>query len=397
MKAGGGPAARIRQWLGERVRFDRRELAGSFGDIGTDFPLVAGMILVGGLDAASVLILFGAMQLFSGLAYGLPMPAQPLKAVAVIVIAGGVSAEVLYGGGLAIGAVMLLLAATGLLDWLDRVIPKAVIRGIQFGLGLKLAELALGDYVVSQGTAGYLLAGAAFLLVVLFSGSRRLPAALPVIGLGLVWAWLAAGPTAPVEALREGWGLALPETRSPSPGAVLEGFLVLGLAQIPLSLGNSIFATRQLVEDLFPDRRVGARKIGLTYSAMNLAAPFLSGIPVCHGSGGLAGHHAFGGRTGGSPVIYGGLYLALGFFFSQGFDRAVHLFPLSVLGVILLFEGLALMRLIRDTVADRFALTVAILVGLSALALPYGFLVGLVGGTVLVYAPRWWKRLRLEA
>lgn len=379
--------------LRERVRFDRRELAGSFGDIGTDLPLVAGMILTGGLDAASVLVMFGAMQLYSGLIYGLPMPVQPLKAVAVIVIAGEVTPEVLYGGGLAIGAVMLLLAATGLVSWLDRVLPKAVIRGIQFGLGLKLAELALGDYVQAGGTSGYVLAGVSFILVVALSGSRKLPPAIPVIGLGIGYALLVE--TSP-GALGSAVGFTLPSPTVPSAEAVLEGFLVLGLAQIPLSLGNSIFATRQLVEDLFPDQDVTARKIAFTYSAMNLVNPFLSGIPTCHGSGGLAGHHAFGGRTGGSPVIYGGLYLALGLFLSRGFDTAVQLFPLPVLGVILLFEGLALMRLIRDMTEDRFALTVVALVGLSALALPYGFLIGLVGGTLLWYAPRWSDRLRLE-
>jgi hypothetical protein len=379
--------------LKQRVRFDRRELAGSFGDIGTDFPLVAGMILAGGLDAASVLIVFGAMQVYSGLLYGLPMPAQPLKAVAVIVIAGEVSSEVLYGGGLAIGAVMLVLAASGLIDWLDRVLPKAVIRGIQFGLGLKLAHLALGDYVVSGGTAGYVLAGAAFLLVVVLSGSRRLPPAIPVIVLGLAFAFVTRSS---LWDLGSAVGFALPEVTVPSGEAVVEGFLVLGLAQIPLSLGNSIFATRQLVADLFPGREESARKIGFTYSAMNLVSPFFSGIPTCHGSGGLAGHHAFGGRTGGSPVIYGALYLGLGLFLSQGFDTAVHLFPLPVLGVILLFEALALMRLIRDQADDRFALGVALLVGLAALGLPYGFLVGLVGGTLLWYAPRWSDRLRLE-
>src|SRR3990170_2790932 len=83
-----------------RVRLDRNELSGAFGDIGTDFPLIVGMILVAKLDAASVLIMFGAMQLLTGLLYGLPMPAQPLKAMAALVITQKVSGSVLYGGGL---------------------------------------------------------------------------------------------------------------------------------------------------------------------------------------------------------------------------------------------------------------------------------------------------------
>lgn len=376
-----------------RVRFDRHELAGAFGDIGTDFPLIAGMILASGLDAASVLIMFGVMQALSGLLYGLPVPAQPLKAVAVLVIAGNVAPEVLFGGGLAIGVTMLLLAVTGLIDWIDRVLPKAVIRGIQFGLGLTLARLALGDYVMSGGIPGFVLATAAFLIIVFLSGNRRLPPAIPVIVLGVAFGF-AFNPS--LREIGSAFGLAVPQLHMPTPEAALQGFLVLGLAQIPLSLGNSIYATRQLVTDLFPDRHVRSRKIALTYAVMNLVNPFFSGIPTCHGSGGLAGHYTFGGRTGGSVLIYGALYIVLGLFFSGGFDAAVHLFPLPVLGIILLFEALVLLRLIGDLVGDRFDFTIAILVGIAALTLPYGFLVGLVAGTALHYAPRWMERLRLE-
>lgn len=367
-----------------RIRIDRHEFAGSFGDLGTDFPLITGMILAGGLDAASVLIMFGVMQVMTGLLYGLPMPAQPLKAVAVLVIAGGVSPDVLYGGGLAIGVAMLFLTLTGLVEWLDRRIPKAVVRGIQVGLGLKLAELALGDYVPAAGVEGYVLAAVCFALVLALSGSRRLPAALPVIGFGIVYG-LVSNPGA--MGIGSSFGLALPQPRVPSPAHVVEGFLVLGLAQLPLSLGNSLFATRQLVRDLF-GREMSVRKIALTYSAMNLVNPFLSGVPTCHGSGGMAGHYAFGARTGGAPLMYGALYLALGLFLSRGFGQVVHLFPLPVLGVILLFEGLALVRLVRDMTGDAFQLGVVLLVALSAMALPYGFLVGLVAGTAVFYLGR---------
>jgi len=54
------------------IRFNRHELAGAFGDLGTDFPLIVSMVLAAGLDSASVLVMFGAMQLFTALTYGLP-------------------------------------------------------------------------------------------------------------------------------------------------------------------------------------------------------------------------------------------------------------------------------------------------------------------------------------
>jgi len=365
-----------------RVRLDRNELSGAFGDIGTDFPLLVGMILVAKLDAASVLTIFGVMQLLTGLTYGLPMPAQPLKAMAVLVIAGGANANVLYGAGLAIGILMLFLTATGLIDWLARVIPKSVVRGIQFGLGMQLALLALRDYVPSDGRWGYALALVAFVVTLALLGNRRFPPAPFIILLGMVYAFAFRLDAA---TLAQGLGLHLPQLHRPAWGDVLTGFVVLALPQLPLSLGNSILATRQIVRDLFPERQVTVRKISLTYSLMNLVNPFFGGVPTCHGSGGMAGHYAFGGRTGGSIVIYGGIYLTLGLFFSQGFQAVIELFPKPVLGVILAFEGLVLIRLVRDMASSVADFTVVVLVGLMCVGLPYGYVLGLVAGTAVSY------------
>ncbi|MDR7482866.1 MAG: putative sulfate/molybdate transporter [Armatimonadota bacterium] len=363
------------------IRFDRNELAGAFGDMGTDVPLLIGMALAAGLDGTSTLVMFGVMQLLTGLIYRLPMPVQPLKAMAAIVIARQASAATLYGAGLAIGLVMLVLAATGLLDWLARVVPKCVVRGIQLGLGLQLASVALGKFVQADGVSGYALAAFAFIVTILLLGNRRFPAALPVVLLGLVYAMIFKWDGS----LARSFGFHLPGLRVPQPADILTGFLVLALPQIPLSLGNSVLATWQLARDLFPDRRLTIRKIGLTYALMNLANPWFGGVPTCHGSGGMAGHFAFGGRTGGSVIIYGLLFVLLGLFFGTGFDHVATAFPLPILGVILLFEALALIWLLRDTAPSRSEFPVALLVGLLAFGLPYGYVIGLVVGTVLFY------------
>jgi len=364
-----------------KMRFDRNEFAGAFGDMGTDVPLLIGMVLAAGLDGTSVLVMFGAMQILTGLAYRMPMPVQPLKAMAALVIAQQASAATLYGAGLAIGIVMLLLAATGLLDLLARVVPKCVVRGIQFGLGLQLASVALGKFVQADGVPGYILAAGAFIITVLLLGNRRFPAALPVVILGLVYAvafnWDGG--------LARSIGFRLPGLHVPQPADILTGFLVLALPQIPLSLGNSVLATRQLAEDLFPDRRFTIRKIGLTYALMNLINPWFGGVPTCHGSGGMAGHFAFGGRTGGSVIIYGTLLLTLGLFFGGGFEQVTKSFPLPMLGILLLFEAIALIWLVRDTVHSRAEFPITVLVGLLAVGLPYGYVIGLVVGTALVY------------
>jgi hypothetical protein len=58
---------------------------------------------------------------------------------------------------------------------------------------------------------------------------------------------------------------------------------------------------------------------------------------------------------------------------------------LPILGVLLLFEALSLVWLIRDTVDSRLDFPIAALVGLIAVGLPYGYLVGMVVGTLLVW------------
>lgn len=363
-----------------RVRFDRNELSGAFGDLGTDFPLIVGLILAARLDATGVLVMFGTMQILTGLLYGIPMPAQPLKAMAVLVITGQVAGSVLFGGGLAIGVVMLALATSGLLETLARAIPKSVVRGIQLGLGLQLGLLALRDYVPAEGPTGYALAALTFAVVVLLIGNRRFPPALFAVGLGVVYAlvW-----RVDVAALAGGIGLAWPRWQVPSRADIWSGLILLAIPQLPLSLGNSVLATHQVTRDLFPDRSISVRRIGLTYAVMNLVNPFFGGIPTCHGSGGMAGHYAFGARTGGSVILYGTMYLVIGLLFARGFDQVVHLFPKPVLGIILLFEAVTLMALVRDTAADRGTFTIVLLTGLMAASLPYGYVVAIVVGTAL--------------
>jgi xanthine/uracil/vitamin C permease (AzgA family) len=343
------------------------------------------MILAAGLDAASVLTVFGLMQILTALRYRMPMPVQPLKAMAALVIAQKLPAAMLHGGGLAIGVCMLFISITGLIEWINRVVPKPVVRGIQCGLGLQLAGIALGDYMRRDGAAGWWLAAVGFLLTLVLLGRKRFPAAIVLIALGIAYAFTLRPNGAdffqPV-------GLHLPRWNVPTASDVWTGFLVLALPQIPLSIANSVLATRQLTQDLFPGRAVTARRIGLTYSLMNLVTPFLSGVPVCHGSGGMAGHFAFGGRTGGSVILYGAFFLLLGLFFGPGAETVIRVFPMPILGVLLMFESLTLLALLRDLAGRRSEFVLAILVGLIASSVPYGYLVGLGVGVLCFHLSR---------
>ena len=365
------------------IKFNRQEFSGSLGDIGTDFPLIVAMILAAGLHTPSVLIVFGLLQIFTGFIYKMPMPVQPLKAMATLVISQKIAGNVLLGAGLAIGLVMLVLTLTGVLDKLTKFVPKAVVRGIQLGLGMSLCLLSFKQYIPSGEMMGYVLAAIAFLMIILLIDNKKYPASLIVIGLGIFYAilfntdFLTFPPVA---------GINFPQIHLPSIDDIGKGFVLLALPQIPLSLGNSIMATKQVSDDLFPQSNLSVKKIGITYSIMNLFSPFLSGIPCCHGAGGMVGHYTFGGRTGGSVIIYGLFYVCLGLFFGNSFDVVVKIFPLPVLGVILLFEGISMMLLVKDVVPKKRDFVIALITGILAFGLPYGFLIAIVAGTALFYS-----------
>lgn len=369
--------------LTNRLRFNWQELSGSFGDLGTDLPLLVGIITSASLDSSSVFSLFGLAQILTGILYGLPMPMQPLKAMAVIVMTEKLDGSILWAGGFMVGLLMLLLTITGLLSQLARWIPQSVVRGCQLGLGLSLTSLALKTYLPEEGILGYGLGLLSFLVLLLFR-YRRVPGGLFVVllGLGVALSRVLADPALNLTAA---WHWHPPQFRPLHPSSLLPGLVLLALPQLPLSITNAVIATRQTAQDLFPDRFPSTTKIALTYSLINLVLPFLGGVPLCHGCSGLAGHYALGARTGGAVVIYGTLYLILGLFFGPSVDKLLKIFPMSILGVILLFEAWLLMSFIKDQVGSSQDWMLTLLVGVIALNLPQGFLVGTIVGTALYH------------
>jgi hypothetical protein len=65
-------------------RFDRMEIAGAFGDLGTLMPFVVAYIGVLRMDAFGVLLAFGSAMVVCGFAYRTPMPVQPMKVAGAI-------------------------------------------------------------------------------------------------------------------------------------------------------------------------------------------------------------------------------------------------------------------------------------------------------------------------
>ena len=95
-------------------RFNLHELGGAVGDLGVLLPLTIALITLNHMNATSVFLVVGLAYIASGLFYRLPVPVQPLKAVAAIAIAGGLSASVISASGLLMAVFLLLMAGTGI-------------------------------------------------------------------------------------------------------------------------------------------------------------------------------------------------------------------------------------------------------------------------------------------
>ena len=129
-------------------KFNRLELAGSLGDLGTLLPLSIAMIIILKLSVTTVFFMMGLFYIFSGLYFRLPIPVQPLKVVSAIAIAypSQVSLSVLAASGIIFGFIMLFLSFSGLIDRIAKFFTKPVIRGIQLGLGFILINRAV-EYI----------------------------------------------------------------------------------------------------------------------------------------------------------------------------------------------------------------------------------------------------------
>jgi SulP family sulfate permease len=387
-------------------QFNRMELAGSLGDLGTLLPLAVGMVMVNALSQVGVFFSIGLFYLFSGAYFRVTCPVEPMKVISGYAIATGITATQIQASCLWIFLLLTLLGATGLINVIGRAIPKAVIRGIQLSTGILLlsqgvrfilgtsslqllqgsAEPNLVVQTVAQLPIGIVLGVGLGLTTLLLLDNRRLPAAVVVVGAGIVIGILFGS--------HSGWntvqsGISLP-TLLPYGQLTWNDFsfalLVLVIPQLPMTVGNAVIANADLSAQYFPDsgQRVTYRGLCLSMALASLVSFLFGGMPMCHGAGGLASRYRFGARTAGSNLIIGGLFLGIALLFAQQIMPLVNMLPLAVLGVLLIFAGAQLALTILDMQTRKELFVVVLIVGITLAAnLAVGFITGIAVATLL--------------
>ena len=223
------------------------------------------------------------------------------------------------------------------------------------------------------------------------TNSRRLPAMLVLLTYGVVFAFIQR-PGLIEELSHLNIRFRWPEMAlgKISWNELLSGFLLLGLPQAPLTLGNAIIATVNENNNYFPERKVTVKTISIDHGVMNLVSAAIGGIPLCHGAGGMAGHLRFGARTGGALVILGVIVLLVGLLLSDSVSLLFQVFPRSILGVILFFAGVELALVIKDIKLKKQNLFVLLVTAGTAL---WNMGVAYLAGLILYYGlqRRWIK------
>ena len=118
------------------------ELSGSLGDLGTLLPLMVTLVLTGSISLPSTLLFTGAANIITGAIFGIPLPVQPMKAIAAVAIARKFTLEENASAGLVVASLVGILSIMGLIDWANRIVPVPVVKGIQVGAGLSLCMSA---------------------------------------------------------------------------------------------------------------------------------------------------------------------------------------------------------------------------------------------------------------
>jgi Molybdate transporter of MFS superfamily len=375
-----------------RNRFDRMEIAGAFGDLGTLIPFVVAYLAVLKMDPFGVLFAFGVSMLVCGFVYRTPIPVQPMKAAGAIATTQAAQTLVLtpamvHGASLVTGLVWLVLGLTGTANRVAGLVKRPIVIGIVLGLGFGF--MIEGAKMMSQNwwVGGVALFGTSILL-----SNRVIPAMFLLLVFGAAYGVL-ADPTL-LDTLRT----IQVEPRWPTFALgqltwndLIIGALFLTLPQVPLTLGNAVIAITEENNRLFPHRPVTEGKIATSTGLMNILSAGVGGVPMCHGAGGMAGHVQFGARTGGAVVILGAVLLLTAIFLSGSVGILLRLFPPSVLGVILFLTGAQLALGSCDLSKDKGERFVTVIT--AALAVWNVGIAFVVGITACALNKRGWLRV----
>ncbi len=375
-------------------RFGLSEWSGSIGDLGTLLPLAFALVAYNGFSVSRLFLLFGVMYIISGIIYKVPVSVQPLKAMSVIAISLGLSVDLLAGTAFFYGLLLVVLSLTGAVKWLQKVFSPTLVKGIQLGVGLILTEKAI-QLIIDKGlflnsapgdglATNILLLIAMILVISFFQMKKKIPMTLILVFLSVVIFKIAGF------AEYESTAGSLLEFSLPSVSILADAFILLIIPQLPLTLGNAMFAATDTCQGFWGNqaKRVTPTRLGMSIGFGNMLIGLFGGFPMCHGAGGIAAHKQFGGKTGGTVIITGAVLIL--FALVSPLSALLFLIPVPLLSAMLLFDGWRMITLVKK-LAFRFEIIIVLTVGIISYA-TRNLTIAVVAGLVLEHSYKFYLK-----
>ena len=353
-------------------KFTLREFGGAFGDWGTLIPFIIGYISIVGLNPAGIFLTLGITNIILGIKFNLPLPVQPQKTIGTVAISKGWDSNMVISTGFGTGVVWFLLGFSKKLNKIVSKVPIIAVRGIQLGLALILGWT--GILLFSENLYLGLISLSIILILI---KNKPIPSAIILTIAGILIMVFTPGA---INISKLKFGIPILTFQLPTWNNFLLGMLYAGIAQLFLTLTNVMIATVVLIKELFPEKEgIDANALAFNMGAMNLINPFLVGMPLCHGSGGLMAQYAFGARTGGSMILEGVMELMLGLFFSEALLELFTKFPMAILGAMLIYTAFLLGKIsFKDFNLKAFPIILTSAIICFFLNIALGFLIGLI-------------------
>jgi len=324
-----------------------------------------------------------------------------MKSIAAVALSEGLTQVQVTAAGVTVGAAMILIGISDLIQVVNWMVPLDVVSGIQIGVGLKLAITGVtmigelewlakgGDCIVTAVILSVITLywlrekpqmkrweeedeeerasrqeqqtleknnGSFYRfcnpLLHSFSPNKNHPVGIYLFIIGAIFAAVSLiNPDTPKSKFRffgepvATWAL---DGITPTDWKI--GFLEGTIPQLPLTTLNSVISVCALASSLYPDKRccsagnendavLSRREVSVSVGVMNLAMCPFGAMPNCHGAGGLAGQHRFGARHGACVVFLGLIKIVLAVLFGQSVLTLLDAIPLSVLGILLVIAG----------------------------------------------------------
>ncbi len=345
-------------------KFNLHELSAAVADLGILLPISFALIVFNGYSASTLFLSWGLVYIATGYFFKVSLSVQPLKAMAVIAIANGFDSNYLATTSILFACILLLLNYSGMINWLKKIFSFAIIRGIQVGIGLILVAKSIdiclhkGLFVFdnqAQIPLNLLIYAATLLLIYILQFYMKLPATFFVVVLLSLSAILC--------------GVKIPETSTainfsfikPDFSIGLESLFFLIIPQLPLTLGNAIYAANDSCHSLYGKQaaKINPERLTISMALSNIAIGFLGSFPICHGAGGIAAHYRFGARSGAASIILGIILITLTLIKPD----FIFYIPSPCLAALLLVASFEMLRFIVQ-VDSKISLIIAVSVAL---------------------------------